>query len=169
MSRSTFQGQSSLTSGSASSCSRAGHHLFQRSFAVEARHRRVQLEAWGSGHQHGASITRYATIGRERRHKYFCFTNSRHAARRFFREIAPARFAHCATFDDKRQFLVVHVERIIYDPVPGDGHRLRFHQNAIEQFARNRNALTCVLSSRRNQQINLAHNAVQEFSRKTDD
>jgi hypothetical protein len=44
-----------------------------------------------------------------------CFTNSHHAAPRFFCEIARARFAHCATFDDKRQFLVEHVERVIYD------------------------------------------------------
>jgi hypothetical protein len=34
---------------------------------------------------------------------------------RQFCEIARARFEHCATFDDKRQFLVEHVERIIYD------------------------------------------------------
>ncbi|HWN49740.1 MAG TPA: hypothetical protein VNO18_07920 [Xanthobacteraceae bacterium] len=34
---------------------------------------------------------------------------------RQFCEIARARFEHCTTFDDKRQFLVEHVERIIYD------------------------------------------------------
>jgi hypothetical protein len=29
--------------------------------------------------------------------------------------IARVQFEHCTTFDDKRQFLVEHVERIIYD------------------------------------------------------
>jgi hypothetical protein len=32
-----------------------------------------------------------------------------------FCDIARARFEHCATFDDKRQFLVEYVERVIYD------------------------------------------------------
>jgi hypothetical protein len=31
---------------------------------------------------------------------------------------------------------VAHVERIIDDALPGGGHRLHFHQNAIEQVAR---------------------------------
>jgi hypothetical protein len=30
-------------------------------------------------------------------------------------DIARAHFEHCTTFDNKRQFLVEHVERIIYD------------------------------------------------------
>src|SRR5260370_28880219 len=34
---------------------------------------------------------------------------------RQFCEIALARFEHCIVFDDKRQFLVEHVESIIYD------------------------------------------------------
>ena len=34
---------------------------------------------------------------------------------RQFCEIALARFEHCTVFDDKRQFLVEHVESIIYD------------------------------------------------------
>lgn len=34
---------------------------------------------------------------------------------RQFCDIARMRFERCATFDDKRQFLVDHVERVIYD------------------------------------------------------
>jgi hypothetical protein len=34
---------------------------------------------------------------------------------RQFSDAARARFEHCTTFDDKRQFLVDHVERVIYD------------------------------------------------------
>jgi hypothetical protein len=34
---------------------------------------------------------------------------------RHFCDVARARFEHCATFDDKLQFLVEHVESIIYD------------------------------------------------------
>jgi len=30
-------------------------------------------------------------------------------------DVARVRFAQCTTFDDKRQFRVEHVERIIYD------------------------------------------------------
>src|SRR6266852_2465186 len=57
------------------------------------------------------------------------------------RRLRQSRTLHTLTFGP--------ISGVHFRPLPGDGGRLGAHQNAIEQFARNRNAQNCVLSSRR--------------------
>jgi hypothetical protein len=59
---------------------------------------------------------------------------------RQFCDVARVRLERCATFDDKRQFLFDHVERVIYDRYRVTVIGSVPIKNAIWQFARNRNS-----------------------------